>query len=199
MVGDLRGGHAGGILLSWTASATAGETASAASGVIRVVILLHLSIVDSTGGPIRHDVDHGLLSNEHHLAADLIFVGGDPLGEFFLGGLEILRAGGPAASTSGAGGVGFGWGGTGEPCGRTNWMADPVTAPLVEGVQPSTSNLRFSLTGELMKPTARSLAQPARLKSQGSLWAFFRPNPVNSAMAQATAASSLGEPVTRGP
>src|SRR5215472_11179487 len=50
-----------------------------------------------------------------------------------------------------------------------------------------------------MKPDARSLLQPERPKSHASLWAFFRPHFVVSAITQLTAASWFGVPVTRGP
>ena len=78
-------------------------------------------------------------------------------------------------------------------------MAEAVTVPLVDGVQASTSNFRFSWTGETMNALARSLLQPGWPKSHGSRWAFFRPHSVSCLTTHLAAASWFGVPVTRGP
>src|ERR1035438_6323496 len=87
----------------------------------------------------------------------------------------------------------------GGPCGGTSWMAEAVTVPLVEGVHASTSNFRFSRTGDTINALARSLLHPGWPNSHGSRWAFLSPQAVSCLTTQFAAASWFGEPVTRGP
>ena len=89
--------------------------------------------------------------------------------------------------------------GTGGPWGSTSCTAEPLTVPLVEGVQASTSNFRLAFTGETMKPEARSLSQPGWPNSQGSTCAFWKPQSVICLATQRAAPSRLGVPVMRGP
>ena len=115
--------------------------AGAGIGIVGVELGADLGVVPALRRRVEIYRNGGRFAHQHDLAFDLGLVGLQPLGQFFPGGPLRLRRGdgnrrrerrGPRPAALAAASL------------RRRLAA---TVPLVDGVQPSTSNVRVSWTG----------------------------------------------------